>query len=402
MSGALATLCAMPTQWESRFTNHALWTVVDQLREAVEPIKLDGDADLDDALRRLHWMLEQLQAHREASEVRGYTPTMLDNVQRQVGNVQASVNQYVADPGAYGAHLTQAASQADTVFDAMAGWPTLPPGTAAIAAGRTYSRLAEAEQSALEDLSSKVDELSAHVDGIRETGNAESAKLETLRAEFDAGAEEAIQEKLEEVAQRYLGEVEDSINEIDRRVASTKDREAEINELASQSRHIVEAVSRRVVADDYQKNARNKSFGGWVWDIMGIVVGGAPLVLLLIHFFQVDPDDQTGISLTLTRIGVSGAALGLAFLCFRRGTAYHSEARRAKHADLRMRTVHGFIANQDPVVKTAILEGMADRIYLQGLMESDTSEYQEGLIEKYIDRVRERMESDDEDQETPA
>jgi len=130
--------------------------------------------------------------------------------------------------------------------------------------------------------------------------------------------------------------------------------------------------------------------------VAGLGIGGGPLILLLIHFFQVEPGaGTTSTSLTLSRVGISIAAVGLAALCFRRGTSNHKEARRAKRADLRLSTVHPFIANQDPDFQRAVLEGMADRIYLQGILDDAEADADPNILETALARVRERGKEDE-------
>lgn len=387
----------MPTLWESRFNNHALWPLVDQVNGQLQDLVTPTDVDGSDALARLYWVVELLRAHHENEDGQSYTPTMLDNVQRALaGNVQVQIGQYLADPDANVAYLRSAADQIDTVLDQMGSWPGLTPRGQAQAAGRAYARYVEATKSALESLSTERDELSAAVQQIHQEVESERAALQQAKASFEETSDAQVKAHLEELTGRYQDVVADSVDSVQRSAAQAQEQKAKIVALTEQGSNIVAVVAQKAVADDYRKNARNKSIAGWIWDLAGLGVGGVPLILLLVHFFNVEPAaGTTSASLTLSRVGISIAAVGLAALCFRRGTSNHKEARRAKRADLRLSTVHPFIANQDPEFQRAVLEGMADRIYLQGMLDDAEADADPTILEAALVRVRQR-EKDDE------
>lgn len=377
--------------WETRFGNHPLWALIDQLAEQLEGVETPSDVDLADSLDRLNWLVQTLKTHREGEDPRRYSPTMLDNVQRAIaGNVQNQVSQYLADPATYGANLRGAADAVDTVVDLMGNWPLLSPKGAAQAAGRAASAYVSATNSALKTLNADKASMQESLTDLQAIVKAEKEALTQLRSDFQENAEERADQAAQDVTDRYVGEALGSLDEIRRLLNDARSQKAALDEAATEGKNLVTAIGRKAVAEDYRQNARNKAIAGWIWDFAGLAVGATPLVLLLVHFFQVDPGTNTATSLTLTRIGISIAAVGLAGLCFSRGSANHKESRRAKRADIRLRTVHPFIVNQDPEIQEAILEGMADRIYLQGLLDERDGDHDDKMLDTYLARVRAR------------
>lgn len=380
----------MASIWETRFNNHALWTVLDQTRQQLNDIEMPSNVDGADSLARMIWLAELLQAHRENDDIRGYTPTMLENVHRMLaGNVQNQLIQYMADTDTYAANLNTAAQQVDSVLDQMGTWPPLPPKRAAIAAGRRYSKYEQATNAALQTLTVQRDELLASLSEMRRTIELDKASLQTALTQFESEADAAIQERLEEVSSKYLSEVKDSIESINTDRGAASDVRSELTQMSHEGKNILEAVANKAVANNYRRNARNKSIAGWFWDVFGLVIGGASVTLLLVHLFDENAAD-TSTALALTRLAVSIAGVGLAALCFQRGGGNHKEARRAKRADIRLSTVEPFIVNQDDEFKDAIMEGMADRIYLQGILDTEDSSHDASLYEQALKRVRER------------
>jgi hypothetical protein len=224
---------------------------------------------------------------------------------------------------------------------------------------------------------------------MQSTIATEQVLLEKSRTDFELKADGAIVAKLDEVSDHYLKEVQDSVDCIKSEEETASELRGQMQTLHTEGRRIVEAVASRAVAKDYQRNARNKSAAGWTWDFAGLVIGSVSLTLLLVHLFKSNAE-TISTELALTRLAVSIAGLGLAGLCFHRAGGNHMESRRSKRADIRVSTVRAFIANQDIEFQDTIVEGMADRIYLQDLLDSDESKYDSTLFESVRARIRAR------------
>lgn len=380
----------MTSTWESRFLNHPLWTVVDQIKDDLDGVPAPADVDDSDALSRIQWLVEILDAHRSNEDPRAYTPTMLDTVQRQIaGNIQPPLAQYIADPPAQSAQLRAAGVNVDTVMDQMGSWPPLSSKGAAIAAGHAAASYEKASQAALATLSATRDDLAEKIGEVTAELATAKAEMNKAKTDFATSSEALLDEKLEESSAAFKDGVATALSQVEASLARASSLADQIAELEKQGRNIVEAVADKAVAHDYRENARNKSVAGWIWDVLGLLVGGTSVTLLLVHLFAADSPNTTT-SLALTRLAVSIGGLGLAFLCFERGSSNHQEARRAKRADLRLSTVKPFIANQDPEFQDAIVEGMADRIYLQGVLDDEAPSQEGSLYERALTRIQER------------
>lgn len=381
----------MSSVWETRFQNHALWSLVDQLQDQLEQVAAPEDVDGADSLSRLQWVMGVLEAHRTNEDARGYTPTMLDTIQQRLSSsVQNNLAQYLADPTTYGSYLRTAADNVDAVLDQMGSWPPLSSKGAAIAAGQAAAAYEKTSKAALSELVKARDKLNTDLKSLAAEVAAEKAELDALRTRYEENAGTAITGKLDELTESFNDSVDATVNGAADALKSAESSRSALEQMESEGRTILEAVANKAVAHDYRENARNKSVAGWVWDGIGLVIGGTSLTLLLVHLFDKDAGTTTT-SLALTRLAVSIAGLGLAALCFQRGSNNHLEARRAKRADLRLSTVRPFIANQDEEFQDTIVQGMADRIYLQGILDDATESNHDGsLYDLYLKRLRER------------
>lgn len=439
----------MPDQWDTRFDSHPLWGAIATVKSHLDTAGLPTDPQMSAAYGRISRMVTTVEAYRDAENSKDlFTNTMLQSAYNAVTQyVVSPLAQYVQDPAAQAASLPNAADNVDTVYDELAKWPALSTRGRAVAAGQAAAQYEEASTKALGAFNDQTGELRTQlanlrsefdeqVDQVRQSRVAEmetlsqaaNQQLETLSVQI-GGLEARVEqhrEKVEALTTSTEANLQDQIDtfeanaqqeisetiavelkairdKTDSTVAATrKSRDdvdtlhSEVAELTKQTRNTVEAFARRAVADDYQKNARNKSFAGWFWDIIGFAVGTVPLILVLWHFLAIPDSPNSVANLTLTRVGISAAAVGVAALCFHRGRQNHKESRLAKRTDLRIRTVHEFLANLDPDVQQAVLEGMADQIYLQGRLDDpgDTSSGSEraerNLLQKYLDKVIER------------
>ena len=346
----------MGSIWETRFNNHPLWALINQITGELERLVLPDDVDAADSLSRLQWLVETIQDHRQ-EDPRRYSTRMLDNVHIHIAaNVQAHLAHYARDSDGCAPDLRAAADGIDAVLEQLGTWPALSPK------------------------------------GI---GQAQSVTITAYKRELEKEIKDSLEKQVSDAMQNYrahLNELEETL--MTAALGASRDL-ASLEEMRSQGANVLAALTQQAVADSYGKNARNKALAGWTWDLMGLTVGGVPLVILLTHYFSSDSSILATPAITLTRLGIAFTAIGLGCLCFARGAVNHRESRRSKRADLRLRTVHGFIANQPEEVREAVLEGMANRIYLQGILESK-DDHDGGRVElaTYLARARARREAD--------
>ncbi len=268
---------------------------------------------------------------------------------------------------------------------AMASWPPLSQKGNAISAGQAAAAYEKAAKAALDDLTDRVAKLDAALGDL--VSQSESSAKAQVRAN-DA----AIQALIDDTRQSAT-KMGETIEELRVDAEATLGR---MKDLEGQGDNIVARIASKAVADDYAADARRKAAAGWVWDLFGVGIGLVFGGLLLQHLFASDaPTDS--VPLGLTRLAVSIGGLGLAALCFARGRGNHVEARRSKRAHLRLSTAGPFVANLDDEFQDVVLEGMADRIYLQGIVDEDLNKrYDDGLVEKVRARIRARRSTGDE------
>jgi hypothetical protein len=386
----------MGSIWETRFNNHPLWALINQITGELEGLVFPDDADLADSLSRLQWLTETIKAHRQ-EDPRRYSTGMLDNVHiRIAANVQPHLSQYAKDPDGFAPYLRTAADGIDTVLEQLGTWPALSPKGAAQAAGRAYSQYESSVKCSLEALQADRDRLHRQLDGIREAAAAESATMTKYKRELEKEIKDSLETRVSDATEHYRANLDGLEETLVAAVLGASRDLASLEEMQGRGANVLAALTQRAVADNYGKNARNKAFAGWTWDILGLAVGGVPLGLVLVHLFRSDSTVLASTTLTLTRLGIALAAVALAYFCFLRGSVNHRESRRAKRADLRLRTVHGFVANQPEEVKEAILEGMANRIYLQGILENDDARDTARVdLTTYLARARARRQASD-------
>lgn len=431
----------MADQWDRRFDDHPVWGAVVTLRDQLSSVELPSDPNLAEAYRRLERLVSTVDAYREDENSKDlFTNTMLQSVfDALVQYVINPLGQYVQTPAAHPSSLTSAADNVDSVYEQLARWPALSRRGRAVAAGQAAAQYEEASKDALARLRDQVVEIDELVDGLRARVDDEVLQVQLVRSDAIQELQTEVDTELSSVKEQVV-QIENSVNahqktlenlteetkaslkgrlaefaewsqveaadyireaidelrddtaksvaEATEAVAETKRLHDETVDLTVQTRNIVEALAQRAVADDYQKNARNKAIGGWVWDVIGFAVGAVPLGFVLHHFLTVTSTGDNLTALTFSRVGVSAAAVGIAALCFHRGGQNHKESRIAKRTDLRVRTVRPFLANLEPEVRDAVLEGMADQLYLQGKMATlgpeEGVEKEENLLSRYI------------------
>ncbi len=285
-----------------------------------------------------------------------YAPTMLDQLTQPISNISAYVEQYVNDPDT-STGLLNAATYLDAAALYMAQMPALPPGGRAGAAGRAASKYEAATHKSLAEVTRRANTLDAQLTALVET-------VEALKAE----SAEQVADKIDEVGDSLLEKSQAAWQEpISAATAAKVAAEAELAEMRTlnvEAKNIAATLAEKAVAKDYRKNALNKSVGGWIWDVIGTLVGAGALALIGYHLLNVSA--ETSIPLAVTRLAVSIAGLGLAALCFARARGFHHESRISKRTQIRIDTVAGFVANLDDDTKEAVIEGMAERLYMRG------------------------------------
>ena len=262
----------MGSIWETRFNNHPLWALINQITGELERLVLPDDVDAADSLSRLQWLVETIQDHRQ-EDPRRYSTRMLDNVHIHIAaNVQAHLAHYARDSDGCAPDLRAAADGIDAVLEQLGTWPALSPK------------------------------------GI---GQAQSVTITAYKRELEKEIKDSLEKQVSDAMQNYrahLNELEETL--MTAALGASRDL-ASLEEMRSQGANVLAALTQQAVADSYGKNARNKAFAGWTWDLMDSTVGGVPLVILLTHYFSSDSSVLATPAITLTRLGIAFTAIGL-------------------------------------------------------------------------------------------
>lgn len=345
------------------------------VRAVVNAIKLDpSDAAEQDALAYIGMAIELLERRREETEPGEVVPTMLDSTNSAVGDWDSYL-EMVRD-GDWQAQ--QVIPYTDAVIATLAHWPPLKP-----------ARYLSGIQTSVESFGGKVARALVAVTGDIDAAKAAVITLgdqqRTLQASIDT-EKQRISEAIAEFKTTSVATVEEIIEEQQRAFADADagDRaraDALIKKLEDSeeaARKTVHATTALVVATDYGRYARNKTWAAWICDIGAALVGAAGVGAILYHLFTIDPEADSNIGLSLTRLAASLGALGVAALLGRRGAQHHREARAAKRTDLALRRVGPFIADLSKDEQDLIVLDVTERVFIRGDLDSARAAVPEG------------------------
>lgn len=355
--------------WTERFQNSDLWQYVDQARTHMNASEAPDGAAEQDALAYVGGVLELVEKRRSESDPREISPTMLSNLASPVSNLASTLEQ--VNNGAYA--WSQVTPYADAVLDAMASWPPLK-------IAHYLSGMANATEAFQNKVAQAIEDVRERRDGTAEAQEELQAKQTDLRASIDL-ERQRITESIAEFTTKSAEELQQLRSSQDEALAAElekwdgRGREAEeradahverLRKLEEEARNVVHATTALVVATDYGKYARNKAVAAWICDISAALTGAAGLAVLLYHLVTIQPDADTNIGLSLTRLAVSLGILGVAGLLGRRGHQHHTEARAAKRTELGLRQIMPFTANLEDEERQQVIREFTDRVFIRG------------------------------------
>lgn len=355
--------------WQERFTASTAWQHLEQARAHMNASTMPQDSSEQDSLKYAGWVLELLETRRSDSDPHEITPTMLANL----ANATASFATYLENVNAGSYTWAMVVPQADAVVDALASWPPLKIArymsgiNSAIESFQTKATRAVDEvrlnaqrlTDELQALAERQDDVKALVETERQRISETIAQFTTNSAEVIAQVREDQEQQLQSIANHWESKEEAANARADATVSR-------LGDLEEQAKNVVHATTSRIVATDYGKYARNKTIAAWICDVAAAVIGGAGLVVIVIHLLSIEPEADANIGLSLTRLAVSLGTLGVAGLLGHRGQQHHLEARAAKRTDLALRQVLPFTANLEEEEQRAIVREFTDRVFIRG------------------------------------
>lgn len=360
--------------WDERFGSSQVWQYVEQARRHMNASAMPENQSEQDALAHVGMVLELLEKRRTETDSREITPSMLNNLGSTVSSLTSFVEQ--VNNGSY--QWSQATAQADAVLDTLASWPPMKIShylsglssatdafqNKASQAIKEVRTLGADTSAGLEDLKERQEALGGAVETERQRITEAIATFTTESSEAVAEVREAQEQKLSEFLSRWEA-ANSEANDRAARVLSN------LTKLEEEARNVVHATTSHVVATDYGRYARNKTVAAWVCDVAAALVGAAGLAVIVYHLLSIEPDADSNLGLSLTRLAVSLGTLGIAGLLGRRGQQHHLEARAAKRTDLALRQVLPFTANLDDADRQRIVREFTERVFIRGDIDAD-------------------------------
>lgn len=358
------------TVWADEYAGHALWTVVAQVQQQVGAVPAPTDPVERDEVGRLEWLLAQFGEHQGTTLQQAYSLGMLTAAQSELeSGVREPVSQYVADPVANRHFLTQAARiGVDGVIDKMSNWPRLEGAGQARATGRATAKAVTTLNELVTATTSKVTGLQGEVKTLEDSWTAAKADLAAQQVTLEETQRSAIAAAGEEAIASVKKTAADTAGEADAILEAIKKSEADISEVARRAGMTAAAYSREVVANSFSRLARRSATAGWFWDITGILVGAYAVSELTKYFNDPAKIADAEAAAVALRVGVTVATTVVAGYALHIGRTYHSTKRAATRADLRLRTIHTFLATQDQTKKDEMVYKLAEKLYIEGEM----------------------------------
>ncbi|MBE9924304.1 hypothetical protein G8C93_00150 [Cellulosimicrobium cellulans] len=355
--------------WDERFKSSGVWQYVEQARAHMNASTMPTERGEQDALAYVGMVLELLEERRNKSDAREVSPAMLNNLGASVSNLANYVES--VNSGSY--QWSQITPHADAVLDTLASWPPMKIAHYLSGLSSATDAFQNKAAQAIEELSGRetrasmeLDELQSKQEALSEAIGTERQRITEAIATFTTEASEAVSDvrdaqdqKLSELLTQWSASNDDARQE----ATQTLTR---LNALEEQARNVVHATTSHIVATDYGRYARNKTIAAWVCDIAAALVGAGGLLVIVHHLLNIEPDADSNVGLSLTRLAVSLGTLWIAGLLGRRGQQHHLEARAAKRTDLALRQILPFTANLDEDEQQKIIREFTDRVFIRG------------------------------------
>jgi len=377
--------------WIDRYNAHALWSRVGEARALINSLALNPDDRAEqDALAYIGMVIELLERRRKETEPGEVEPSMLEETGAAVADWVGYL-QMVRDETWT---AQQVVPYADAVVRSLAHWPPLKPAQYLSGIHASVESFNRKIGDALDRVSEQIQSTNAALETLQtEQGSLEASiasekqRISEAIADFKTTSTAAIDSLIEEQRSRW-SDAEAAYRE------RADDLLAKLTAHEEAARKTVHATTALVVATDYGRYARNKTWAAWICDIAAALVGAAGVGAILFHLFTIDPDADSNIGLSLTRLAASLGALGVAALLGRRGAQHHREARAAKRTDLALRRVGPFIADLPKEEQELIVLDVTDRVFIRGELDSvpDGAEPGSSLQDRILKLRREREE----------
>ncbi len=342
------------------FDNHELWALVEELKsdDRVSEVPVD-------TRHYLRYLLEQLDKRKKTTNAYFVRRSSLDELYGQLRNIQNQIPNNVSS-------IDGAIDECMRVISSE--WPANNGRqTADIAEAvrdeffaTTEEKIEQARESAdkVEELSRQFEEKKAEFDEeIKSLKSSFEEAIETSKANLD--------ERRDELGDRFENEVEERAHKADDDLASVKQSytanlekaKASAEQTLDEIENTANAVSGIAMTTDYAKYATDKEKAVRVYDGLAIffAIVGIGLVAFALTGLNADAT-----SASVFKLAVSVASFTVSGFLFKRGTHNQREAKAARRTELTLREYKPFIANLEDEEKKEITNKIADRIFIKG------------------------------------
>lgn len=342
------------------FDEHQLWSLVKELKsdDRITSLPLD-------TRQYVRYLLEQLDKRGRTTNAYYVRASSLDEMYRQLCNIR----DWLPD---YASYIDSAVDECMRIL--ASEWPANN--------GRQIVDIDEAVRDAFfaeseerteraREAADKVEELSQQ---FQEKKEAHEVEINGLKASFDESVETAkaqLEERRDELSNRFESEVEERANQAAVSLAAVEDEykkgldktKADVEQILHEVENTANSISGIAMTTDYAKYATDKEKAVRVYDGLAIFFAIAGIALVAFALTGLHADAT---SASVFKLAVSVASFTVSGFLFKRGTYNQREAKAARRTELTLREYKPFIANLSKEDKREITNKIADRIFIKG------------------------------------
>lgn len=389
---------------KEEYLNHPVWTAVDELDDM-----LNGDICLESGMRAyVAYLIENLASRKNNTKHYYLGSNQLNELHNNIQRINENLSNYLNNPTSYRQGLISAIQ--DTYSSIAASWPANNGRATVDVSDKTIQKVIEKTQEQLDQMDESVRDTKTAHDRINELKTEYETNIQVWKDEHNANLQEYVngfisekdiilakkESEMAEVVQSARDSAEQMTGDYENAITKAKaDSLEKMNGFLDEAKAILHdlkntsnEVASKVIADDYRKYARNKAVLAAVYDVLAFVfaVVGIWLVWWFLDAHQVDSS-----SVNIYKLAIAVATFTISGFLFRRGTTQHKESTTAKRTQLTLAQYRPFIANLNQDVREEITRDIADRVFIKGDIDINSSTLdvfrKKGLAESDIESL---------------
>lgn len=372
------------TQWDERFKNHAVFSMIEQVRSSLEPAKetrkehLKDDQNAAEGLDRVEALVDWIVRQLEATDPYYASPNSLKSIQSLLNQANNELTQFVANrnPG----HIQNANTHLENAIPTCSQLPR-PVSSADIAAlgdaassyRRSVGQLAAKLGKDIEALSSKVSESKEKAAEVNTEIGQQKTRLDEAIAQFQQQASAAQEshrkeadQAIEDLRAKFAAAEETRANDHSAVLAELQEKhettQNELQDLREKAQRLVNAVGSAGMSTGYQQVANKLRIEAFVWQ----AIAAFALVFLVVAQLWFIPPLVEGYDpwqiMTFRTIFSAGFVLLAGY-----GAAQAKRAHRLEESnrgmELQMASLDPFLVNLPEALQNEIRKQTAKRFF---------------------------------------